>query len=599
MFSMNALNGLPSDEDLAAIINELRQLAADTRLVEAKAASQKLPKGIPHSISAFSNTEGGLIILGLDESSGFKTTPNFNALSIRNAMEHACANQMIPPVQAVIEERVFEESKLVLAWIPEATSNNKPCYVATQGRYGGSYTRLGDGDHKLSEYEINRLIENSKQPQWDREIVAEASLADLDQELIAALLKHERALKPRNFSQLTDEEALKRLNVIALDDKQQFRPTLAGLLALGSYPQQFFPRLNITITQYPGTDKNTTPGAARFTANHSLDGSISVMLDETLKTVARYAGSKALIKDGYRQNIPTYPLEAIREAVVNALMHRDYSPESRGGQIQINLYEDRIEIINPGGLYGNITVSTLGTESLTATRNQALSVLLESTPFERGFVAENRGSGYQAIRSELYNAGLPEPTIHNSIRRFCISINKPVRNLELFNSQVIQQALAANSSRQEAWLETAERLTKQIPALETNTKFLESIKNLTATNLLLDPNFQEQLRKFTAAIYAMQVPLPDLSEIFPKFEKRQQAQTSVTPHTSTSATNSVQQQIIAHISESGTASIRELAEVLGVHPETIRRALKTLIADQQVERTEKLRSPKQRYRLVQ
>ena len=107
---------------------------------------------------------------------------------------------------------------------------------------------------------------------------------------------------------------------------------------------------------------------------------------------------------------------ALREAIVNALMHRDYSLQSLGTPVQIDLYQDRLEILNPGGLYGNVTTRSLGKTGISSTRNQHLANLLESTPFGDGsFVAENRGTGYQTIESELADALMPEPIPRDSI----------------------------------------------------------------------------------------------------------------------------------------------------------------------------------------
>lgn len=417
---MFEIDGLPHDEDLQAIVADLRAVGADSRHVEAKSSVGDLPKKLPRTISAFANTNGGLIILGLDEGAGFVLAPGFESGGIRKALEDACAHKVIPPVPALIEERVFEDGVLLLAWIPESVLTAKPCYVVSQGLYAGSYKRVGDSDLKLTHYEINRLLENQSQPMWDREVVPRATLEDLDQHLVSSLLAHERALKPRNFAKLSDQDALRRLNVADFDQEGVLRPTVAGLLALGEYPQQFFPRLNITFTAYPDTAKASAEGGPRFLDNQKIDGPIPVMLEEALNAVARNMRTGAVIVDGFRQELPDYPLEAVREAIVNALMHRDYSPEAQG-QIQVNLYVDRMEILNPGGLYGNVTVETLGSAGLSSTRNQALSIILESTPFGSGFVAENRGSGYQAILSELQRATLPSPEPKNDLTHFLLT----------------------------------------------------------------------------------------------------------------------------------------------------------------------------------
>ena len=238
-----------------------------------------------------------------------------------------------------------------------------------------------------------------------------AGLSDLDEALVQALLARERRIHARNFAKLADREVLVRLGAIRPDGAGGFRPTLAGIMALGEYPQQFFPRLNVSFACYPGTRKSdVTAARQRLLDSATMVGPIPYMVEDAIAAVTKNTRSGALVEGAYRRDVPDYPTIALREAIVNALMHRDYSPLSLGTPVQPDLYVDRLEIINPGGLYGNVTIGTLGKTGISATRNQHLSNLLESTPYGDGsFVAENRGTGYQTIEAELAEALMPTP----------------------------------------------------------------------------------------------------------------------------------------------------------------------------------------------
>ena len=190
---------------------------------------------------------------------------------------------------------------------------------------------------------------------------------------------------------------------VAKHDGDVLRPTLAGLMAMGKFPQKFFPRLNVTFAVFPGIDKSAPrDGGRRFLDSQTIVGPIPYMIEDVLAAVSRNMRTGAVIEGAFRNDVPDYPPVAVREAVANALMHRDYSPESRGSQVRVNMFADRLEVLNPGGLYGDVTIDSLGVSGASSARNQFLSNILETTPFpDGGYVVENRGTGYQEIEERL------------------------------------------------------------------------------------------------------------------------------------------------------------------------------------------------------
>lgn len=411
-------------QELAELIQGLRLRRTDTAQVEAKSAVRGLPKNLVHSLSAFSNTAGGTVILGIDEEAGFVPAEGFNANSIADALAEACSEKMVPPVRATISIEEFEGAQVVVAYVPELAISEKPCYIATVGKYAGSYFRGHDGDRLLKPYEIDRLEENKYQPAWDLEPVREAGLDDLDPDLVVKILERERTIHAEVFGKLSDEKAMKSLRMVVEDEGGKLRPTLAGLLAAGIYPQQFFPRLNVTFAAYTGTDRSSDSRGQRFVDTASFIGPIPTLVYETVQAVARNTRLGGVVKGAFRKDLPDYPPVAVREAITNALMHRDYSPQARGSQVQVDLFVDRLEITNPGGLYGAVTIESLGKYGISSTRNQHLSALLEVTPSRvagRGFVADNRGTGYAEIIDELARELLPPPTPRDSLTSFSLT----------------------------------------------------------------------------------------------------------------------------------------------------------------------------------
>lgn len=244
------------------------------------------------------------------------------------------------------------------------------------------------------------------------------------------MLMRQRTLHPRIFAGLPDLDALLDLRVLVRGAEDTVHPTLAGLLAFGVYPQKFFPRLTVTFASFPGIDKAGKDGV-KYLDSQTMVGSISSILEDTLAVVRQNMRIGGVLQDGFRQDVPDYPENAVREAVCNALMHRDYSPLARGTQVQVNMYADRLEVLSPGGLYGTVTVETLGESGVSSVRNQYLSTLLETTPYgNKGYVAENRGTGFQLIKAELAAAGMASPIVLDGISLFSLAFVRKEKRQE-------------------------------------------------------------------------------------------------------------------------------------------------------------------------
>jgi ATP-dependent DNA helicase RecG len=207
------------------------------------------------------------------------------------------------------------------------------------------------------------------------------------------------------------------------DQAAQESVSLAGLLALGSYPQEHFPQLMVTFVHYPTAAGVQSATGERFLDNVTLEGSIPVMARDTLAVIRRNMSRRAVIADAGRQDVWEYPETALREAVVNALVHRDLSSTARGTQIQVEMYPDRLVIKNPGGLFGPVTIDNLGEEGISSARNATLIKLLEDVPLpgETRTVCENRGSGIRSMLDSLLRAGMSPPQFADRISSFTVT----------------------------------------------------------------------------------------------------------------------------------------------------------------------------------
>lgn len=417
---------------LESLVEEVRSVGTDTASIEVKAGVGKLPRTVTETLSAFCNGSGGTLILGLDEAAGFRPVPGFDPVRIREALARACADDIIPPVRSAIEIVPFDSAYVVVANIPEIDPLSKPCYVKDRGEYQGSFIRGGDGDRKLTEYEVGLLRANRGQPRYDRDPVDDASMADLDEDAVAALLRRVRQRQPRAFRSVPEEVALQRLGVLvpAKSGRDVRVPSLAGLLTLGIYPQQFFPQLNITFVVLPAVAKGIVPeGGPRFIDNRSFGGPIPLMVVDAVDAIARNMRVTATVKGVGREDAYEYPIEVLREAVVNALMHRDYGPLARGTQVQVEMYPDRLLVRSPGGLFGAVSEDELGTEGVSSSRNSVLSALLQEVnlPDTDHVVCENRGTGIPTMLEQLRLSGTASVKFSNAISHFTVVFSREER----------------------------------------------------------------------------------------------------------------------------------------------------------------------------
>lgn len=418
--------GITTDEELRIAIEQMRTAGTDNQLYELKSARGGFPADASQSFSAFANTAGGTIIFGIQEKS-FHPVADFDARTTQAHCAQVARELIEPPLAVDIRILSFEGSAVVVANVAEADKRQKPCYIRKQGRIQGSYLRTGDGDHKLTLYEIDRLVENQyRNAQNDVLVVPDATLDDLDSELLRGWLAYERQSSFNRQQALDDLALMANRRVIRYGDDGEPHPTLAGLMALGTFPQKFFPRLNVVFTSYPAARKEGLASSrVRFLDSVNIDGPIPEMVVNTLAALSNNMKHGAIVDGALRDDIPDYPLPAIREAVANALMHRDYSLDAQGAPVQVDLYPDRLEIVNPGGLYGSLTVDALGTRGATASRNQFLSTILACVPYTdidgaQGRVVENRGTGYPIITGELEKALMGKPVVTSDLTEFRI-----------------------------------------------------------------------------------------------------------------------------------------------------------------------------------
>ncbi|WP_439662319.1 ATP-binding protein [Lentzea sp. HUAS TT2] len=405
---------------LQSLIERLRRTGAEMCDVEVKSAAGGLPKSAAESLSAFANTNGGTLVLGLDENDGFRPAQLADAAKLRDDLAAMASDCLHPPLRIAVDVVEFEGRPIVLAEIDPLPSDHRPCYVESKGIATGSYVRVGDGDRRMTQAEIGLAIANRGQPRYDLEAVSDAVIGDLDRVSFGRTIERVRQTS-RAFRDMDEVTALERLRVLVRAEDGALVPSLGGLLTFGTYPQQYFPQLTVSVVVYSGDE--TGP---RFDDNPVIRGPVPELVSETMAVLRRHMRVRTHVDGSGRREQLDYPMEAVREAVVNALLHRDYSGGTRGTQVQIELHPDRLLVRSPGGLFGPVVLEDLGTEGVSSSRNSFLASLLSDTylPVSDRLVAENRASGVPSMIKELQRSGLARPIFRNFANRFEVEFSR-------------------------------------------------------------------------------------------------------------------------------------------------------------------------------
>lgn len=394
--------------DIPALIAELNRLDESTR-IEAKAASE-IGKSVMETVVAFANTDGlggGYLLLGVGKDAPGLFGETYAPTGLRDPDRVAsdlatqCASMLNVPVRPVVERATVGRQTVAAAFIPEAEVDQKPVFVTSQGLPRGARIRVGATDQRCSDADIARMYQARSVRPFEDALLPETTFADRSVEALERY-RRERRLRDPDAPELAydDEGLLRSLRLVREDAAGVLRLTVAGVLLFGwsEIVRDFFPAARVDYIRVQG--RTWAPEAdERFT---TLD-----RLGPLFETV--YAIENAILDDLpaafslsadslHRVDRPLLPRAVIREALVNAFMHRDYQA---GSPTQIIRYSDRIEFRNKGySLKPDEELGTPGSEL----RNRRIADVLHQTR-----LAESKGTGIAAMRQAMVAADLTPP----------------------------------------------------------------------------------------------------------------------------------------------------------------------------------------------
>jgi ATP-dependent DNA helicase RecG len=315
---------------------EERIRGGENLTTEFKAASIH-PDQLAASLVAFANTSGGEIIFGVGDRGeilGVSDTDEIGKL-----MDAVSRTNCIPPLTIVQEIVVVDGKRLLVVHVPQG--NERP-YSTNRGVH---YVRTFSGKRQASRDELLRIFQASQSLLYEEQLIERADLTAIDYHYLDQFLLQAYGKKAEDF-QVDLERLLVNLRLAASG-----HPTVAGLLLFGRDPQFFLPHCQINAAAFPGTEVVEAPEDRK-----DLAGKLADQIEASRRFLEAHLRARHEIKGFEPERHPELPEEALREAVVNALIHRDYTIR---GPVRLLIFSDRVEVRSPGKPPNSVDVETM------------------------------------------------------------------------------------------------------------------------------------------------------------------------------------------------------------------------------------------------
>ena len=365
-------------------------------------------------LGAFANANGGILLCGVTDSGEIQGMSREQLVALDRLLVEIGTDALDPPLRIQVHHKELDDKSFILVEVPRSE--------ALHGRRGQAYIRVGSSKRELSEEEKLRLGQNRAQNRYlwfDKQTTPETGFETLDERLWEPLLSAASAADPRR--------GLLNLRLLARDEVDIERATVAGILLCTQTPQSWLPQATIMATHYRGLDRDSGQLDAQ-----EIAGPLPRQISDAVQFVVRNMRVSAR-KTPERENIFQYSRAAVFEAIVNAVAHRDYSMSSR--RIRLSMFRNRLEIESPGTLPNGMTIESM--EASQATRNEIIASVFGRIPVadvagsdHRRFLMERRGDGVSIIRAKTREATgiLPE---YELVDGTCLVLRIPAAKLEV------------------------------------------------------------------------------------------------------------------------------------------------------------------------
>lgn len=391
---------------LADLLHDL-DLLGELAQVECKESLWHLPKALWETVSAFANTAGGTILLGVAEHRGrFKVVGLVDVEQQQHDLATGLRDVLNMPVSAHIQAHSYlvegEERVVLSVYVPEALRYQKPVYIRKTGLDKGCYKRVGSEDMPCSEDDLARFFQERALISPDMTPVPLARREELDPTQVRAFRQLLTARDPTARVLGYEDEALLEAYGALIHDEGHWRPTIAGVLMFGTPEliRRCFPAFLVDVIEIEGTEWVVSPtdrGASR-----SFQGPLMELARDILRVLRQEIPERFALTADEAQRMVDPMFVALREALHNALMHQDYRVYR---PTQIRRFADRLEIENPGASLKD--PDRLG-EPGSELRNPRIAEMF----YDIGWV-ERKGTGIRAMQEAMESLGLTPPTFES------------------------------------------------------------------------------------------------------------------------------------------------------------------------------------------
>lgn len=380
------------------------------------------PDSLAKEMAALLNLEGGWVLLGVEDNGAITGLTRSREEAERWVMDIARQN-LQPEIIPVWRSVTMDDGKIVGVVGLPLDSPGKP-YKAKRGSAWIAFVRVGSTSREATREEEGRLYQASRLVRYDIKPVPEMGMESLDLNRVENYFRDILKRKTPDQANVEDWRRLLLNTDLLAESGGEIFATVAGLLLFGENPNRRLPQAGVTATAFPRAEKDydTTDEELIRGPLVSLLGRRGRpmekgVIDRTVDFVAKNMGTTAWLEGGRRHRRKALPLDAVREAVVNAAAHRDYT--IIGTDIEVSLFSDRLEVISPGRLPNGVTVEKMK-EGLRAARNEMLKEILR----DYGYV-EHLGMGVRnrIIQSMRAHNGT-EPDLIEEEHRFIVRLWK-------------------------------------------------------------------------------------------------------------------------------------------------------------------------------